>query len=352
MTFEELQLLDSSLSLIYGNPPKHLQGICHSEGPKDLEFCFVKSARFHKYIGSRVSSESNQQEPKMSFLATGVVLEQKYFDSIKNSEKYSELEKVFGWIATVKDVNFAMVVMSRPFYDKKFNHLNYHVDGRQMGTAEIHPEAEIAQNVFIGENVKISAGVTICPGVVVMPEVVIGEGTIIFPNTTIYPYTQIGSNCRIHSQVCIGADGFGYNFYHGEHKKVWHFSGVVIGDDVEIGATATIDSGAFAPTKIGNGCKIDNAVNVGHNAWIGDHCVLCGKVGIAGSSVLGNYVVLGGGSGTFPGARLGDQVMMGALSVVHENTVWDKGQVLAGNPAMPLKEWLRFQAKLRRLAKS
>ena len=343
MTFEELQKLDSSLTLIYGNPPKTIQGISHSEGPQSQTFCFVKSTRFQKYIGHRLSENK--------FLNSGAILEQKYYDSIKNDEKLNELQEVFGWLAVVKDVNFSMVVMSKPFYDLKFSHLNHHVDGRQMGTAQVHPDAEISQNVFIGENVKIAAGVTICPGVVIMPEVEIGEGSIIYPNTTIYPYTKIGKNCRIHAQVSIGADGFGYNFFEGEHKKVWHFSGVVIGDDVEIGATATIDSGAFAPTTIGDGCKIDNAVNVGHNAWIGNHCVLCGKVGIAGSSKLGNYVVLGGGAGTFPGARLGDGIQMAALSVVHENTEWDKAQVLAGNPAVPLKEWLRYQAKLRRLSK-
>lgn len=343
MTFEELQRLDSTLTLINGNPPKTIQGICHSERPENQAFCFIKSSRFQKYIGYR--------HPDQQFLQTGILLEEKYFNSIKETEKYSELQEKFAWIATVKDVNYSMVVMSKPFYDQKFSHLNHHVDGRQMGSAQVHPDAEIAQNVFVGENVKIAAKVTICPGVVIMPEVEIGEGTIIYPNTTIYPYTKIGKNCRIHSQVSIGADGFGYNFYEGEHKKVWHFSGVVIGDDVEIGATATIDAGAFAPTTIGNGCKIDNAVNVGHNASIGDHCVLCGKVGIAGSTTLGNYVVLGGGAGTFPGARLGDGIQMAALSVVHENTVWDKGQVLAGNPAVPLKEWLRYQAKLRRLSK-
>ena len=347
MTFEELQQLDLSLRLIHGNPPENILGICHSEGPEDLAFCFVKSSRFQKYIGYRLTPEKFQNK----FQSCGVVLEEKYFDSIKDASQFTQLKDQFGWIAIVKDVNYSMVVFSKPFYDRKFGHLNYNVDGRQMGSAEVHPEAELSQNVFIGENVKIAAGVTICPGVVIMPEVEIGEGTIIFPNTTIYPYSKIGKNCRIHAQVSIGADGFGYNFYEGEHKKVWHFSGVVIGDNVEIGATATVDAGAFAPTTIGNGCKIDNAVNVGHNAWIGDHCVLCGKVGIAGSSVLGNYVVLGGGAGTFPGARLGDGVQMAALSVVHENTVWEKGHVLAGDPAVPIKEWLRYKAKLRKFTK-
>lgn len=343
MTFAELQELDSSLKLIDGNPPEYIQGISHSEGPTAGTFCLVKNSRFQRYIGYRL--EQNE------FPQSGVLLEEKYYNSIKDKDDFKSLKKQFGWVAVVKDINYAMVVMSRPFYDRKFDHLNLDVDGRQMGTANIHPEAEVAQNVFIGENVTIGAGVKICPGVVIMTEAQIGDNTIIYPNTTIYPYTTIGKNCRIHAQVSIGADGFGYNFYEGEHKKVWHFSGVKIGDNVEIGATATVDAGAFAPTTIGNGCKLDNAVNVGHNAWLGDHCVLCGKVGVAGSSVLGNYVVIGGGGGTYPGARLGDGVQLGALSIVHENTVWEKGTVLGGNPAMPLKDWLKHQARLRRLAK-
>jgi UDP-3-O-[3-hydroxymyristoyl] glucosamine N-acyltransferase len=343
MTFEELQKLDPSLALVFGKPPADIEGISHSEEPRDNTFCFIKSKRFLTYLGCRLEQDN--------FKKSGVLLEDKYYQAIKDREDLQAIENVFGWVAVVKDVNYSMCVMSKPFYDEKFNHLNMFVDGRQMGTAKVHPEAEIAQNVFVGENVTIAAGVKIASGVVIMPEVSIGENTIIYPNTTIYPYTEIGKNCRIHSQVSIGADGFGYNFYEGEHKKVWHFNGVKIGNNVEIGATATVDSGAFSPTTIGNGCKIDNAVNVGHNAYLGDHCVLCGKVGIAGSSVLGNYVVVGGGGGTYPGARLEDGVQLAALSIVHENTVWEKGTVLGGNPAIPLKDWLKQQARMRMLVK-
>lgn len=343
MNFVSLQKLDPTLNLIHGNPSSEIRGISHSEDPKEGTFCFVKSIRFQNFIGARSQDDS--------FIDSGIVLEEKFYKTIENKDEIKTLQKKFGWIATVKDVNFSMVTMSKPFYDKKFSELNMQVDGRQMGSVDIDPDAEIAQNVFIGEDVTIASGVKIFPGVVIMAKTQIGEGTIIFPNTTIYPYTKIGKNCRIHAQVTIGADGFGYNFYDGVHKKVWHFSGVKIGDDVEIGANSTVDAGAFCPTTIGNGCKIDNDVSVGHNVIIGDHCVICGKCGLAGSSVLGNYVVMGGSSGTFPGARLGDGVQLAAMTIVHENKIIEKGTVLAGDPAIPLKKWLKYNAKLRMLTK-
>ncbi len=184
-----------------------------------------------------------------------------------------------------------------------------------------------------------------------MPNVQIGDGTIIFPNVTLYPFTSIGENCRIHAGTVIGTDGFGYNFFNGEHQKIWHLAGVEIANDVEIGCNTMIDAGAFTPTSIGNGTKIDNAVQLSHNVKVHNHVVICGTTGIAGSVEIEDYCAFGAGAGVAPAAKLGKGSQVAARAVVSENAVVAPGEVMAGHPARPLKDWMRSQATLRRLSK-
>lgn len=339
VNFSDLKLIDSSLICVSGNTCDfEIDGISHSESPQDHTFCFIKSKRYFDLLGVRC----NQKK----FPLTGLVIEESYYHQVKDS-----LIDRFAWVATTKSVDQAMCLLSKPFYDRKFQKLNCEVDGRKLGTTSIDSSARIAENVFIGEHVSIAKDVEIHPGVTIYPHVSIGEGSTIYSNTTIYSYTKIGENCRIHAQVSIGADGFGYQFFNGRHNKVWHFSGVQIGNDVEIGSLSSVDAGAFIPTSIGDGTKIDNGVQVGHNVFIGKHCVLCGKVAVAGSCYIEDYVVMGGGAGLAPGVRIGANSQLAAKATVRDNTYWPQDSVLGGDPAMPLKEWMRFQARLRILGK-
>lgn len=340
MKFEQLKAVEAALKLIKGEASQVITGGISAAGaPESNTFVFIKNKRFLDRL--------LQTDPVDNL---GVVMSQSFCDSL-SSEEVETLRARLSWLATVENVDAAMCGLSKPFYDEKFKHLNLHVDGRQMGTAQVDPEAEIAQNVFIGEGVVVEKNVTIMPGCVVMPNCEIGEGTTLFPGATLYPYSKIGRNCRIHSQVVIGADGFGYNFVDGHHKKIWHFGGVVIEDDVEIGANTCVDGGSFAPTFIGSGTKLDNHVQIAHNCKVGKHCVLCGRAGLAGSVVLEDFVVIGAAGGCAPGAHLKKGVQVAAMAVVSENSVWEPGQTLAGHPARPLKEWMKKQARLNILAK-
>lgn len=342
MLVQDLKVLDPSFEIIKGDATHiKLSGISHSDDPKSGTFCFVKNKKFLETLG--------QDSKEISFLETGVILEASFAEKIEDG--ISELSKKFQWIGKVSNVSHAMCFFSKPFYDAKFSHLNYFVDGRQMGQASVSPHADIAQNVFIGANSKIADKVQIYPGAVIMPEVEIGEGTIIYPGVVIYPYTKIGKNCRIHAATVIGADGFGYNFFDGSHQKVWHFSGVEIDDAVEIGASSTVDAGAFAPTRIGRGTKIDNGVQVGHNAYLGAHVILCGQAGVAGSVRLEDYVVLAANSGVAPGSRVGQGSVLAARAAVGENTTWPAGSKLGGFPAENFNIWLKQKAAIRKLIK-
>lgn len=275
-----------------------------------------------------------------------VIFDKKYFES--NKEKLEEELTKFSYYGTVENSALAMSFLSRPFYERVIENDNDEVDGRQLGTCDIHPSATISQNVFIGTNVKIGANVKIYPGTVVSSFCEIGDGTVLFPNVTIMPRTRLGKECRIHSGTVIGSDGFGYNFDNGIHHKVWHFGGVEIGDHVELGSNVCVDQGTFSPTKIGSGSKIDNQVQIAHNVKMGNGVVLCGQAGVAGSATVGNFTVFGGGARLAPDMTVGDACQVAGNAGV--TTDLEDGAVVAGFPARPLKEWLKGIAYLRKAA--
>lgn len=282
-------------------------------------------------------------------LYIGVVLEKKFFDTIAPDQLELIKQKAW-WVGTIQDVNLGMSFLSKPFYDEKIGNPNEMVDGRQMGSASIHPTAWIAQGVFIGENVSIAENTRIHSGVVIMSGVKIGEATEIFPNVSIYRNVKIGNNVRIHSQCVIGADGFGYNFSKGIHHKVWHMGGVVIHDDVEIGAASCVDGGTFSPTIIGKGSKIDNLVQIGHNCKLGMGVILCGQVAIGGSTTIGDFTVFGGKAGAANGVIIGKGVQVAGDAGVTNNI--QDGAVVGGFPARDIKEWMKGVAYLRKLSLS
>jgi UDP-3-O-[3-hydroxymyristoyl] glucosamine N-acyltransferase len=200
-------------------------------------------------------------------------------------------------------------------------------------SAEIDPTAHLGPFCVLGENVKIGPKVVLRGGNHIGADAVIGADTELFPNVILYSQTQIGQRVRIHAGVVIGADGFGYVFDAGIHRKVPQVGQVIIEDDVEIGANAAIDRGALGPTIIGKGTKIDNLVQVAHNVIIGEHCLIVAQVGIAGSTKVGGYTTLAGQAGIAGHLKIGNKVIVAAQSgVMHD--IPDGGKWL-GAPAQP-----------------
>jgi len=176
---------------------------------------------------------------------------------------------------------------------------------------------------------------------------VIGEGTVLFPGVVIYPGTRVGKRCRIHSGAVIGADGFGYVERDGKRVKIPQVGRVVIGDDVEIGANTCIDRATFGETVVGEGTKIDNLVQIGHNCRIGRHCAFAGQVGISGSVVVGDRVLMGGQAGIADHAVIGSDVKVAAKAGVFGKVA--DGEVIVGAPAMSAAKWKRIQGIISRL---
>ena len=205
----------------------------------------------------------------------------------------------------------------------------------------------IHSNAVVADGAKIGSRVTLYPGVYVGGGSIIGDDAVLYPNVSIREGVTLGCRVIIHSGTVIGSDGFGFVPDGGRHHKIPQVGGVIIEDDVEIGANCTIDRATLGNTIIKKGTKLDNMVHIAHNVTIGEHCLLAGQSGVAGSSSLGNYVVVGGKVAISDHLTIGDRVMIaGGSGVAHDIP---SGQVVAGYPAIPIREWLKAQAVLPKL---
>ena len=205
----------------------------------------------------------------------------------------------------------------------------------------------VGPHVVIGEGCRIGTGCVLHAGVVLGDGVALGDACELMPGVVVRDRCTLGRRVIVHANSTIGTDGFGYRFDGRQHRKIAHVGTVEVGDDVEIGSCTTIDRGKFAATRIGDGTKIDNLVQIAHNVQVGRLCIICADVGIAGSTTVGDGVILAGGSGLKDHIVVGDGARIGAFSGAAGDV--PPGQTLSGVPAVPQREWLRAQLFLRKL---
>jgi len=216
-------------------------------------------------------------------------------------------------------------------------------------TANLEDGVELEPGVIIGPQAQIGKGTKIGAGAVIGARVHIGRHSYIGAQTTI-AYALVGDHVIIHTGVRVGQDGFGFAMGPKGHLKVPQIGRVIIQDRVEIGANTTIDRGALNDTVIGEGTKIDNLVQIGHNVKLGRHCVIVGQTGISGSAELGDFVVMGGQSGTVGHIKIGTGAQIAGSSHVKNDVT--PGARMGGTPARPLRQWAREIALLTKLAKT
>ncbi len=240
-----------------------------------------------------------------------------------------------------------------------FGKLLEYFHGRPRPKAGIHPlafigenaivsaEASIYPHVYVGARARIAKDVTLYPGVVIDCDVTIGEGSVVYPNVTVYRGSIIGKRVILHGGVVIGSDGFGFAMPGQENRKIPQVGVVQIDDDVEIGANTTIDRATLGRTWIQKGVKIDNLVQIAHNVVIGANSIIVAQVGISGSTKIGESVMIGGQAGVVGHLNIGDHAMIAAGAGIHKDI--PPGQICAGSPQQPYREWRRVVASLPRL---
>jgi len=224
----------------------------------------------------------------------------------------------------------------------------------------VHPTALVAEDARLGEGVSIGPYVVVEPGArigdrttlmafcYVGHESEVGEDCRLYPHVSLRERVRIGNRVIIHNGTVIGSDGFGYTVDQaGVRHKIPQLGTVVIGDDVEIGANVTVDRARYGATRIGNGVKIDNLVQIAHNVIIGDHAVIVAQAGIAGSTVIGAKAILAGQAGVAGHLTVGEGAIVGAQAGVSKDVA--PGMYVSGYPAAPHSKATRIHAHVQRL---
>lgn len=237
------------------------------------------------------------------------------------------------------------------FYDQA-------VQARPQGVSEqaaIDPTAQLAESAAIGRFVTVERGAVIEEDVVIFDHVYIGAGvrigagSILFPGVRILHQCELGKHCVIHSNVVVGSDGFGFTpNEQGAYQKVPQVGKVVLEDRVDIGANSTIDRATMGVTRIGEGVKIDNLVQIGHNVEVGAHTVIAAQTGVAGSTKIGRYCRIGGQVGFVGHVSIADGTQIQAQSGI-AGAIEEPNQAWFGSPAIPYRDYIRSYAVFKKL---
>ncbi|MEO0897105.1 MAG: UDP-3-O-(3-hydroxymyristoyl)glucosamine N-acyltransferase [Bacteroidota bacterium] len=221
--------------------------------------------------------------------------------------------------------------------------------------AFVHPSAKVGEDVFVGPFAYIGAeavvekGAKIFPFVYIGEKVQVGKNSVIHPQVSIYHECIVGNDCIIHAGAVIGSDGFGFAPKEdGTFQKIPQLGNVVLEDEVEVGANATLDRATLGSTLVKKGAKIDNLVQLAHNVEIGENTVIAAQAGIAGSTKLGKYVMIGGQVGIVGHLNIADQTKIDAQSGVNRS-IKKQGQAFRGSPIQPFRQQLKSEVLFRKL---
>lgn len=268
--------------------------------------------------------------------------------SAKNAEFLAD--KVSAQLLTCDEpyVTFARISQ---FYFEPMHHFEGHSSQAHIDkTAVIDESAVIFPFAFVGPGARVGKKTVLYPGVFVGAGSTVGADCILYPNSVVREGCKLGDRCILNPAAVIGGDGFGFAPSGMENVKIPQVGGVRIGDDVELGANASVDRGTLADTVVGKQTKIDNLVQIAHNVQVGEACFIAAQSGVAGSTQIGNRVTLAGQVGVVGHISIADGVTLLAQSGVSKS-ITKPGSVYFGSPALPNRDWLKMQATLQRIVK-
>lgn len=273
-----------------------------------------------------------------SSLASAVIVSPKVLAQVEQDRSYLVVDDPYLYFAKLATL----------FHPPKKARGGIHSSVSLGDGAVVAPSAELRTGVSVGKETVIGERCLIYPGVVIGDNVVLGDDVTLYPNVTIYDSCIVGHRVTVHSGAVIGADGFGLAWEKDHWFKIPQTGGVVIEDDVEIGANTTIDRGAMDDTRIGKGAKIDNLVQIAHNVQIGAHTAIAGCVGIAGSTKIGAYCTIGGAAMFVGHIEVADKTHIGGGTLVSKS-IRNADNYASSYPLQTMKEWLSNAVHLRHL---
>ncbi|MBN7770059.1 UDP-3-O-(3-hydroxymyristoyl)glucosamine N-acyltransferase [Marinobacter daepoensis] len=272
--------------------------------------------------------------------------------------KDTEASAVIVSNAMADDVPTNVLLLDNPYLG--YAHLSHWFDPAPKALPGVHPTAVVDETVCLPPSVSIGPHAVIEAGARIGERVVVGAGcfvgarscigddTLLRPRVTIAHDVVMGQRCHILSGAVIGSDGFGFANEKGAWHRIAQLGGVVLGDDVEVGANTTIDRGALDSTVIGNGVKLDNLIQIAHNVQIGDHSAMAAKVGIAGSTRVGEHCVFGGASGVAGHLEIASQVHLTGMTLV-TGDIREPGVYSSGTSADTNRQWRKNAVRFRQL---
>ena len=321
------QINDVLKGVIVGHTSQKITAPEQLEAAKESEISFIGNKKYEKFwftsnACAAVVNDDISIEPGVD----------KAFIKVKNADlAMSQLLDLFA--------------LEAPVFDHEI-----HKTAVVHETAIIGKGTRIGAGCYIGPKVRLGENVTIYPNVTILDESIVGNYSTIWSGTVIRERCHIGSHCILHPNATIGADGFGFRPCPERGLvKIPQIGNVIIGNGVEIGANSCVDRGKFSSTVLGDGCKIDNLVQIGHNSKLGKFCIMAGNSGLAGSVTLGNGVIIGGSASIKDHVTIGDGAIVGAGSGVAADI--PAGKTMLGYPAVEARDALRQWAILKRLAK-
>ncbi|BDM21355.1 MULTISPECIES: UDP-3-O-(3-hydroxymyristoyl)glucosamine N-acyltransferase [Pseudomonas] len=286
---------------------------------------------------------------QLSFLANPQY--RKYLDNCQAAAvllKAADAEGFAGNALIVADPYLAYARISHLFDPKPKAVAGIHPSAVVAEDAQVDASASIGPFAVIESGARIDANVSIGAHCFIGARCVVGEGGWLAPRVTLYHDVTIGKRVVIQSGAVIGGEGFGFANEKGIWRKIAQIGGVTIGDDVEIGVNTAVDRGALSDTRIGDGVKLDNQIQIAHNVQIGDHTAMAACVGISGSARIGKHCMLAGGVGLVGHIDICDNVFVSGMTMV-TRSITEPGSYSSGTAMQPLADWRKSAARIRQL---
>lgn len=316
------ELAEKINAKIVGNADCEITGIATIQSAKAGQLTFLHSPQYQRYLPITEAS------------------------AIIVSKDCSDVCKINLLIAD--DPYYAYAVLAKEFETNKRLQAGIHKTAVIGDNCQIHSSVSIGAYVVIGDNVRIGENTQIYPGTVIGDDCHIGCDCLFWANATLYYNVLVGDRVVLHSGSVIGADGFGLAPHKGTWHKISQLGRVILHDDVDVGASTTIDRGALEDTIIGKGVKLDNQIQVGHNAKIGDHSILAGASGVSGSTTIGKRCMFGANAGVGGHITIADDVILGGRAMVTKS-VTEPGAYASGTGHFKIQDWRKIVARLRHL---